>query len=161
MKKTATALVVVVILFLTGCGLYIEGAPSFTGPILNRDLTEKPATTLSWLAGRKVVVTRGDVYYCNSTVVGHAVETGLGIRGARIVKRQDAADYEAVFSTGQEYSGHQGRITTVEVLLSVIDRTGEVQADSKGESDYWEFESRAGENTLCEAAARRAVKNLR
>lgn len=162
MKKAATALVAMAVLFLSGCGtLYIEGVSSFRGPIINQSLTEPTATPLFWLQGKRVAVTRGNVNYCSPMVVGHTTETWLGIRGARIVKRSDTADYEAVFDADREWSGYYGRITTAGVWLEIIDRAGEVQATSKGESSYWEYQSEAGENSLCEAAARQAVKNLR
>ena len=160
MKKARMVVFAILLLFVVGCQFYVEGVPSFTGPILNRDLTEKPSVTLSWLAGRKVAVVPGRNQFCSSSVVGHTLENWLGRRGAQPVVREEMADYEAVFFSDHNYSGNYGRVESVKVRLRIVDRLGNVKATSKGESSYWEYRSYADEDQLCEDATRRAVKNL-
>ncbi|KKS33923.1 MAG: hypothetical protein UU96_C0011G0001 [Parcubacteria group bacterium GW2011_GWC2_42_13] len=115
MRKTAV-LGMIMILFLAGCGtLYIEGASSFTGPILNRDLTEKPSVTIQWLNGKNVMVTSGrdSSSFCDSGVVGHTLENWLGLRGAQPVVRKDTAEYEIMVYSDHDRSGYWSSITTV------------------------------------------------
>lgn len=164
MKTKRLVVVVFLVLgFLTGCKLYIEGTSSFTGPILNRDLTEKPGTVLQWLNGKNVLVSSGRGYsqFCDSSVVGHTLENWLGLRGAQPVVREDTAELKVAFYSDRNRSGYWGSIEVVRVRLRITDRLGNVRATSKGESSAWEYQSQADEIKLCEDAARRAVLNLK
>ena len=165
MKRMAVLGMLGITLFLAGCGtLYIEGASSFTGPVFNKRLTEKPAATLLWLAGKTVVGVRGGNQSCDPNVVGHTLETWLGNRGAQPVvrDRKGAADYdyEVVFYSDRNYSGYQGRVEYTRVRLRIVDRAGVVKATSKGESSAWGYRSEVDEDELCEDAASGAVKSL-